>query len=182
MDRGFDTCLDFLRADAPGSYADLVTWAGRRSLIDPGEERTLTVEGRLRPEAAATALRHAIAARERLALVVAAIAERRDPEAGALDALNRWVAAASAHRRLVPAPEGLRWGWASGSTDLDRVLWPIAQTVSDLLASSHARKLRRCAECRKVFLDSTKNGSRLFCTKRCGDRVKARRYYRRLRP
>jgi predicted RNA-binding Zn ribbon-like protein len=82
-------------------------------------------------------------------------------------------------------PHGADFVWDQGHADaLDlivrRVLWATAQLVT----SPALARLRQCAnrECGWLFLDTTKNNSRRWCSmEECGSRDKARRYYRRSR-
>jgi predicted RNA-binding Zn ribbon-like protein len=91
----------------------------------------------------------------------------------ALADLNAWLAPALGHRRLGP---GYAWCWAH-TKDPGRILWPVAVSAAELLASGDAGKVRACAGegCGWLFLDRTKNGSRRWCEMAvCGNRAKAR--------
>jgi len=64
------------------------------------------------------------------------------------------------------------------------VLWPVAHDAAELLASDQLPRLRECAadDCCWLFLDESKNRSRVWCDMRvCGNRAKARRHYARTR-
>jgi len=68
--------------------------------------------------------------------------------------------------------------------DLSSVLWPVARAAADLLLSDEISHLRMCGadDCAWLFLDKTKNQRRRWCDmKTCGNRVKARRHYQRLK-
>jgi predicted RNA-binding Zn ribbon-like protein len=57
------------------------------------------------------------------------------------------------------------------------VLWPLAVAAVDLLRTGPLGRLKVCAECRWLFLDRSRNGSRLWCSmNECGGRSKMRRY------
>ena len=67
---------------------------------------------------------------------------------------------------------------AGPSLILHRLVWETAQ----FLTSTDLGRLRICAnrECGWLFLDTSKNHSRRWCSMAdCGSRAKARRYYRR---
>ena len=113
-----------------------------------------------------------------------------------LAALNRALSDALAHARLVPlehdrqpsqddaAPGQLAWGWADDPISLDLPLWPIVRSAADLLTSPTLSALRVCAAdaCAWLFLDTSRNGSRRWCSMRtCGNRAKARRHHARVR-
>lgn len=56
----------------------------------------------------------------------------------------------------------------------------LAVSALSLLSSGVFRKIRICANCCWLFLDGSRNGSRIWCDMAvCGNRQKARRHYRR---
>lgn len=77
------------------------------------------------------------------------------------------------------------WSWADEPLDLEMPLWPIARSAAELLTSPAALPtLRLCASerCAWLFLDTSRNGSRRWCSMRtCGNRAKARRHHARVR-
>jgi predicted RNA-binding Zn ribbon-like protein len=183
-------CLDFINTfdsrdsqeprERFAAYPDLLTWSRRVWILGSGDERNLFVEHRLRPDAAAGVLERAIRIREALHRLIFALIDSLEPTAVDLEEVNDWITDGASRRRLVATPRGLRWRWAAKPAELDRMLWPVAQSAAELLASDDLRRTRSCGECDRLFLDTSKNRSRRWCRKRCGDRVKARRYYRRL--
>ena len=67
------------------------------------------------------------------------------------------------------------------SVDADRVLWEIGRAAGRLVVSPRLARVRACAasDCGWWFVDDTKNRSRRWCDmKLCGNRAKAREYYR----
>jgi predicted RNA-binding Zn ribbon-like protein len=68
------------------------------------------------------------------------------------------------------------------SNDLEYILWALVKDFVDLVTSDDALRVKRCAsdECGWLFIDHSKNKSRKWCDMRgCGNRAKARRYYKR---
>jgi len=62
--------------------------------------------------------------------------------------------------------------------DTDRVLGPVAWAAMDLLRGDELARLKQCPahDCRWLFVDRSKNGSRRWCEmSSCGDRAKKRR-------
>ena len=56
----------------------------------------------------------------------------------------------------------------------------LARSALTLLERTVLPRIRVCPNCRWLFLDRSRNGSRLWCDMAvCGNRVKARRHYRR---
>ena len=88
------------------------------------------------------------------------------------------------HGRIVSTGGQFRWEWSRMDSYLDSVLWPVARTAGDLLVSGELALVRICGsdECYWLFLDKTKNHRRRWCDmKTCGNRVKARRHYERVK-
>lgn len=59
----------------------------------------------------------------------------------------------------------------------DRVLFQIATAAVELFSGSGASRIKRCARsaCRLLFLDTTKNRSRRWCTLRCMEKSRSPR-------
>ena len=194
---GGELCLDFTntvggdRRTKPSehlhSYPDLVAWARQGEVISPAQARGLLLRAEREPGAAAAVLAGAIELREAIFSAFVAIAEGKRPAHGDLDRLNRALAQALAHRRVVQSGRGYALGW-DDSDELDRMLWPVAQSAADLLAAEHRAPVKACGareedwECGWLFVDSSRNGSRRWCTMDdCGNKAKARRHYARTR-
>jgi predicted RNA-binding Zn ribbon-like protein len=83
------------------------------------------------------------------------------------------------HHRLTAVQTEFVWQWDEDATDLDRVLWPIAQSAAELLTSPELARVRECAKehCNWLFVDRSKNRSRRWCDmQECGNVAKVRRY------
>lgn len=56
----------------------------------------------------------------------------------------------------------------------------LAVSALSLFSSGHLRRLKVCPNCNWLFLDKSRNSSRLWCDMSvCGNRAKAKRHYRR---
>ena len=193
---GGEPCLDFTntvggdRRTTPTehlhSYADLVSWARQGGVTSPAQARALLLRAEREPAAAAETLASAIVLREALFRAFVAIAEGKRPATGDLDPLNRALTEALSHRRIVQSGRGYALGW-DDSDDLGRMLWPVAQSAADLLTDEHRSRVKLCGlweedGCSWLFVDSSRNGSRRWCTMEdCGNKAKARRHYARTR-
>jgi predicted RNA-binding Zn ribbon-like protein len=59
----------------------------------------------------------------------------------------------------------------------------LAVSALSLMSQDSMRRVRICRNCNWLFLDRSRNGSRLWCDMAvCGNRQKARRHYRRRKP
>lgn len=187
-------CLDFVHTaewretatpeEYLTTYADLVEWSQRAELVREGEANRLLAAAALRPVDAAAVLGRAIALREAMYRIVLAATQEHPAEPADLATLNGALAGALIHLRIVPAGAAYTWAWAGDNDALDRMLWPVVRSAADLLASEELRHVRKCAGegCGWLFLDTSKNQSRRWCTmETCGNRAKARRHYQRTR-
>jgi predicted RNA-binding Zn ribbon-like protein len=189
---GNRACLDFAntveprRADPGGDrreylrgYADLVRWARHAGVLAEREAEDLLAAADERPEQAGAAFARAIALREAIYRVFAAIADGHEPGAADLDAVQRAYAAAMTAARIrpsAPAAGDLDWTWA-GRDDLDRPCWPLARSAVELLVGGPLDRVKGCpAPCGWLFLDVSRNGSRHWCSmSECGNQAKSRR-------
>lgn len=196
-------CLDFVntvggRIDDPDSrrerdYSDLVvrewlvsyesllrwgTMAG--ALPDDDMARTLAREASARPSHAATVLKRAIRMRDAMYRVFKAAIGGRTPEPDDLATLNREVRVARTRERLVASPR-FGWEWDAPTGRLDRVLWPVARSAAELLASADLDRVGQCPgqSCGWLFLDTSRSGRRRWCDMAdCGNLEKVRRFRR----
>jgi len=193
---GGEPCLDFTntvggdrRVDPSEhlhGYADLVAWARQGELLSPAQGRALLLRAQREPAAATGALAAAVELRKTLFEIFLALAEDRRPSPQHLAVLNRALADALPHRRVVQSGRGFSLGW-DDTDDLRRMLWPVALSAVELLAGDHAAPVKLCGMrettgCSWLFVDESRNGSRRWCSmKDCGNRAKARRHYRKVK-
>jgi predicted RNA-binding Zn ribbon-like protein len=164
------------------SYADFLAWCSQGGLLDNQLEEELTIQAANCPEEAASVLARAIALREAIYRIFAAVIENRIASAEDIALLN--LELASGLRRLCVAPgkgkTDFEWTWTRDGCALDQPLGPIARAAADLLIS-HAQlnQVHQCGgeNCGWLFLDASKNHSRRWCDMRdCGNRAKVRRH------
>jgi len=167
------------RGERLTGYDEFLIWAEAAGLIDAAAHRRLAAEASRRPAAARKVVREAIALREALAAVLAG------GGGSALAVLNSALSATRFSYRLEPAAEGGLRAIASG--DVDALRAPLAQLAHDIvefLASDRLARVGHCADhrCGWFFVDTSRNGSRLWCSMAaCGNNAKAAAFYRRRR-
>ena len=164
-------------------YPELLWWGVRAEVLTEEERRALVAHAVIRSAEAEDAFRRAVDFREASWRVLRAVEDGADPDAADLDTVNREVARAMSHARLVRTAEGFAWGW-DDALEADRVLWPVARSAAELLTSPELERVGRCAaeSCGWLYLDTSKNRSRRWCDMRdCGNRAKVRRHYQRRR-
>jgi len=192
---GEDLCLDFANtltwrgSTAPtetlGGLPDLLDWLARSGQPPSLAATTATDWAHHDPRRAAHLFAEAIALRETIFRCCFAVAARNDAPDADFDALNRALAAAPPRRRLVPDASVYAWAADDGPPSASRLLAPILWSAADLLARADQLRVRCCANdrCLWLFIDRSKAGTRRWCDMAaCGNRAKAQRHYRRLRP
>src|SRR4029077_4209407 len=113
------------------------------------------------PDSAQRALRRARRLREAIHGVFWPIIRRQPVPAVALDIVNEEIRSAAKHLRVVRANGGFEWGF-DDVNDFDSLLWVIARSAGELLASDQLPLVRACSSntCQWFFLDTSKNHHR----------------------
>jgi predicted RNA-binding Zn ribbon-like protein len=129
-------------------------------------------------------LRRAAELREALYRTFSGLAAGGSPQPSDLATLNELLPAALAHLRVTR--DGGRFGWKSdgNARSLNHLLSPVVRDAAIFLTSTDFSRLRTCGnpQCGWVFLDTSKNGTRRWCSMAvCGNRDKLRRFRRRRR-
>jgi predicted RNA-binding Zn ribbon-like protein len=162
------------------SYADFVRFCVQAHVLRETHARDL--RARVDQASGERALRTVRTVRDVIERIFSALATGRRIASRDLAALNRQLAEASRHRTIGARAGALGWSWDGLTRDALGPLWPIVFAAAELLASDARQYVRQCGcvTCRWLFVDTSKNHSRRWCDmKICGDRMKARAYYRR---
>ena len=123
----------------------------------------------------------AIEYREAIYRVFSSVASGGEPYSSDIQRINDKLSRASLHNRILKTEVGYSLGF-DDEPCLDRMLWLISSSVTDLLTSSDSNRIKRCGseECGWLFYDTSRNRSRKWCDmKECGNRMKAKRHYSR---
>lgn len=161
---------------------DLLTWAQRAAVLDEHHLTAMRLAIAEDPETAERVLRQVRELREQLYHHLADHIDRPGGERQIREGsvLQHALADAVAASNLTGTPA--RWALkARGPLDLARVL---ALHALDLLQTMPPNRVLRCDDdgCGWLFLDTTRNHSRRWCSSRdCGNRDRARRHYTRTR-
>ncbi len=187
---GGRTCLDFVntasqRREGPfkerlETYEDLLSWAMQADQLTEAEAADLRQMAAAAPAEAQAVVERGRALREAIYRVFTrrSAGEELPPED--LKLISAEYGRAAINRLLTPSGVGVcTFEWQTHSS-LDRPLWPVAVSATNLVASEDATRVKECAtdNCNWLFLDASKNRSRRWCEmKECGNRAKARRHY-----
>lgn len=184
-------CLDFVNTvgDRPDlsnehlhTYADILSWARQASILTNDQVDQMQGFAEQKPGEVEEVFARAVALRESLYEIFSNLASGDRPPERDLAVLNRWLAESLAHLRLEESDGDFSWSWSGAETALERMLWPVVRSAGDLLASGEAQQVRECASetCSWLFVDRSRTHRRRWCDmKTCGNRAKARRYYKR---
>jgi len=154
---------------------DVRRWANQAQLPD----RAAISSG---PLAGTAALRRIRAVREQLFALFHAIASDDPIPADALVRIGKALHDCCARRCLSIEGAEVRWAWRPEARCTDYLLYPVLTAATDLLTSVSRGLVHQCedAGCGWLFLDRSNARTRRWCSMAdCGNRNKARKYYRR---
>lgn len=166
-------------------YDALVAWAVEAGAVSASAARQLRGRAARGPAAAARALERARRLRANLHAVFTALATGATVAAADLEVFNQFLESVS--MRIESDGEGqFGWAWPVSERDrLDVLLAPVIWWAAEVLVDDETRsRVKTCANdrCGWVFVDESRRRNRRWCDMRdCGNRAKARRYYRRHR-
>lgn len=183
-------CLDFANTinsrrepehDYLLTYSDLVNWAGKVEILSGQQVKSLKQRETQDSKRAAQALEKGRTAREIIYRVFSAIANKSKPKEEDLIAITRLFEEAIANGQHVKVANHYEITWKADAT-FEALLWQIVFSAEYLLISEELSRVKECPNCGWLFLDTSKNQSRRWCSMNtCGARAKMRRYHSRLR-
>jgi predicted RNA-binding Zn ribbon-like protein len=166
------------------SISDLLLWAHEAGLLSSAEHDRLAAQcGRSSREGAA-ALKKAIAIRDLLLSIFVGIANGQTISRQQLSDLNSALAEAPGMLQVRRSSGQLQTEWKGTADGFERVLFAVLRSAAELLANERLQRVRECAaaNCTWLFVDESRNHSRRWCDMRaCGNRMKARRHYKRMK-
>jgi predicted RNA-binding Zn ribbon-like protein len=165
-------------------YFDLLAWTELTGLLQPSSVSDLRTVATADPESADAALERARLLRESLdRLLRANLDPKTQPRMSDTATIRAAYLEAIAHATLQPHNLHLAWTWPDGTKDINRPLWPIALSAVDLFHTAPLQLLAQCQHCRWLFLDTSRQHNRRWCSMNaCGAIMKMRRYRAAHRP
>ena len=164
------------------NYGDLVAFAEQTGLLSAADARKLM---RNVPENKAAKVVEAVRElRESAAEVLYAAVDGTRPSAAALRRVEACFSEAKEHQELRWNGEKLDWTLRHAASLPGSPLWLLSLSTAAFMTSEQMHLVRGCgnAECRWLFVDTSKNHTRRWCNmKICGNRMKARRFKAQLR-
>ncbi len=168
------------------TYDDLLRFVSQAELIT---ERQFGELKKLEPSLVERnkVLAQAVQLREGLAAILYADLNHQEPAKLALLDVETIFKDAAGYQKLVfkhtngtQLHSGFTWEYKGVAKEILSPVWLLAQAANNLLTSPEAGLIRKCASatCQWLFLDTSKNHTRLWCDmKICGNRNKARRFH-----
>lgn len=187
---GGSLCLDFINTinsrrspehDYLMQYSDVVNWAMKLGIVSPTQNNQLQKRARQHIHEAENALLAARTLRDLLYRLFSHTAKGSEPEKKDLEIFAVFYGESLARGQFVKKEAYYRTTWDFDEA-LESVLWPIIHSAGELLLSEELNQVKECPGCGWLFLDTSKNRSRRWCSMNtCGARDKMRRYHQRRR-
>jgi predicted RNA-binding Zn ribbon-like protein len=172
-DRLVEPLNDYLK-----SVNDLIQWSFRAKVIDSGTMKTLKQNAPGNSEKADAFFVEAISLRETLYKVFLCIARDQKIPNGNLDDFNNLISLYFPHLKIIKSGNGYSEEWHYPPDSFYLINAPILKDAYDLLLHGKQNRIRECPNCGWLFYDSSKNGSRRWCSMTtCGSNVKALSWY-----
>ena len=96
--------------------------------------------------------------------------------------INRLLVAHPMIATVAHNDDGLHMGLSFKASQPEALFAPLAHAVAELFTEADRSRLRKCGQCVLHFLDTSKKGTRRWCSMQlCGNRLKVAAYARRKR-
>jgi predicted RNA-binding Zn ribbon-like protein len=167
---------------ALGGFDDIVAFLEASEAVSSGEARCLRARARTGPRRARIALSRALALREVLRGILAALVAGEPVRRPWVEFLNGILRSDPGYAQLVAREDG--WSLApmvSGGDPLGALV-PIARSAAELIQEGPGASVRKCAnpKCVLYFYDASPTGQRRWCSMAvCGNRMKVAAHARR---
>jgi predicted RNA-binding Zn ribbon-like protein len=187
---GGSLCLDFVNTlawrtsnspdDRLQTLDDLLAWSIYVGLLSPDDVKVLYQKSQKDKVSAKQALEQALLLRESIHRIFSAILVGKIPDGIDITTLREIFAEAILHADLVNVGKKYDWQIPTQANDVRVIYWSVAISAVGLITSEELGRMRVCQNegCGYLFVDRTRNGSRLWCTSDvCGNRARVRRFY-----
>jgi predicted RNA-binding Zn ribbon-like protein len=171
--RGFPSHQNHFRG-----AGNVVEWLRHAKALPVEEADWLRKRAGERADLAADLLAQAVALREAIHDIGAALGRHAKPPEAALASLSALHARCVAKAELAPGALSCRWSWSVRASPVEAALGPIALAAVRLFTEGDFHRIRECGghACGWLFYDRSKNNRRRWCEMEvCGNRAKQRR-------
>jgi predicted RNA-binding Zn ribbon-like protein len=183
-----DLALDFANTESGRGFPShenhlreaehVAQWLRHAKALPADDADWLEGEVSKRADLAADLMTQAIALREAIHDIGAALGRRAKPPAASLADLSALHARCVAKAALAPGVLSCRWRWSVRAAPVEAALGPIALAAVKLFTEGDFHRVRECGghACGWLFYDRSKNNRRRWCEMEvCGNRAKQRR-------
>ena len=183
-----DLALDFANTESGRGFPShenhlreaehVAQWLKHAKALPAKDADWLKGEVSKRADLAADLMTQAIALREAIHDIGAALGRRAKPPAASLADLSALHARCVAKAALAPGVLSCRWRWSVRAAPVEAALGPIALAAVKLFTEGDLHRIRECGghACGWLFHDRSKNNRRRWCEMEvCGNRAKQRR-------
>jgi predicted RNA-binding Zn ribbon-like protein len=179
----FTNTIDWRGREPPSDYlndyTDLIDWGSHAGILNEKQVTELKKKAEESPEKAAKAFKEAIRFREASYRILNQISSGQDIDPVDREILDHETRTMLSRLSLNLESKQLE---LQGELKLDSLLMILVKDLVELFTSDELPRVKRCSsdECGWLFVDTSKNNSRKWCQMRaCGNREKARRFYKR---
>ena len=172
-----ELCINFVNTLIPpgaerlGTYPDLLLWGADQGIVTPEILGQLQLRAAVSATEAETVMVECRRFREAVRNVLLP-----EPTAQQIDLVSAVLRRYLPQRSLRLIDRRAEWFWPD-RIDLERVLWPVAQSVLALVTSKRRERVRECVSCKQLFVDTSRNNRRRWCDmKSCGNRAKVQAF------
>ena len=183
-------CLDFVNTinsrldpehDYLMQYSDVLGWANKLNILPTTQTNQLQKRAKQNAEKAESALKAARTLRDLLYRLFSKAAKGAEPAKKDMEIFVVFYGESVSRSELIKKGTHYRTTWKIDE-GFDAVLLPIVHSAGELLQSEELAHVKECPGCGWLFLDTSKNQSRRWCSMNtCGARDKMRRYHKRQR-
>jgi len=161
---------------------DLVLWARHAKVISDSDRDAALALVERDADLAAGLLGEALALRDTIYRIGAALARREPPAEDDRAQLAGTHAHCLSRAKLSPFGDGFVWRWDASAALSEAIRGPIALSALTVLTQQNLARIKQCEgdHCGWLFFDTTKNRLRRWCEMEvCGNRAKVRAFRQR---
>lgn len=159
-------------------YQDIISWCRRLELMKEEKLKKLENYASKNINEAQSAYAKAIDLRETMYILFSAIASHDLPGEEILKKFNAFLSEALSELFLRFDQDHYFFDIDSRTVNLDKPIWIVLKDTYRLLNEDDRNRMKECQKCGWIFLDHTKNNTKLWCNPQiCGSTSKATRYY-----
>jgi predicted RNA-binding Zn ribbon-like protein len=163
------------------SYPELANWGAKIGVLSTEQNHRLQKQAKQDEKTAEHALKKAIDNRELLFRLFVKLAKGSEPNKQDMTDFTKVYGEAISSAQLVREEDRFSPRWKLDQ-NLEALLWPIIYSAGEILFSKEVNQVKECPSCGWLFLDTSKNQTRRWCSMNtCGARDKMRRYHGKLR-